>query len=148
MIYQSQRRSKGYSGKQENVEATTRACWHSHLADASSLLFDGTVILCNEVYQLRAHKPESMRLTDLSNPHMVPVAASVDETGETPTSKEPVPKQENDDPVVAVCTDAKPPGPIFEIEGGPQSKLVAAPVQVDLDTLPKRQSSQVTNSKS
>jgi len=58
-------------------------------------------------------------------------AASVDEAGQTSTSKEPALKRKRDDSVVAVRTDPELPESILEIEGGPQSELVSAPVQVD-----------------
>jgi len=62
-------------------------------------------------------------------------AASVDEAGQASTSKEPALGRERDDPVVVVYTDDEPSEPILAIEGGPQSELVSAPVQVDDDTL-------------
>jgi len=62
-------------------------------------------------------------------------AASVDEAGQASTSKEPALRWKRDDSVVAVHTDAELPESILEIEGGPQSELVSAPVQVDDDTL-------------
>jgi len=125
---------------QRDTEATTLACRHGHLSDASRRLLNGAILPCREVSQQRTRQGKC----DPTDPSMLQCLAveSVLQVIEMPATKETTREQQDNESVCEafgsaeeseLAVNIEPPPPHID---GHQAELKTTPALVgDEDTL-------------